>query len=182
MIQTSRSFSILKIKKDTKIIDTFISNQESFLVIITSIGRIFKYSLSNKYTAPISKQAQGTLLTKLFPTEKIISCCSCAKNKNIIIATKKGKFFNINIDQIYNSYNAKLGYINEKIQIKNDSFFKIFSDEFYCDIETNKERLFRLDFTNIKFNKNNSEYQIDFFSFDKEEYINNIYCLRNLLD
>ena len=65
MIKSNRSFSITKLKNNIKIIDSFIYSEEKNLVILTSIGRIFKFDLSNKLLTPTSKQSQGLMLAKL---------------------------------------------------------------------------------------------------------------------
>jgi len=49
MINSNRSFGITKLKNDIKTIDSFVSSEEKNLLILTSIGRIFKFSLSNKF-------------------------------------------------------------------------------------------------------------------------------------
>jgi len=182
MIKTKRAFAIIKTKKETKIINSFISKQNMILIILTSIGRIFKYKLDNKYIAPVSKQAQGIILSKLFPREEIISCCECRTDDQIVIITKKGTFFRLKENEIYNSYNSKLGFIDKKFQIKNDTFFGITTDNKCCEIVTNKKRSAKINFSKLKLNINTKKFQIDFLNFDNDEYINNIYFLNNLID
>ena len=58
------------LKNNLKTIDSFISNESKDLIILTSIGRIFKFNLSNKFLTPTSKQSQGLIIAKLLPTEK----------------------------------------------------------------------------------------------------------------
>ena len=53
------------------------------------------------------------------------------------MVSKKGKFFKLKIDEIYDAYSSKLGYINEKIQLKDDYFIKVFPSNKYIDFETN---------------------------------------------
>jgi len=48
MIKSNRTFTITKLKNNIKTIDSFISNENKNLIILTSIGRIFKFNLSNK--------------------------------------------------------------------------------------------------------------------------------------
>ena len=182
MLKVNRSFSIIKTKKENKIINSFLSQQNKILIIITSIGRLFKYKLNNKYITPVSKQAQGTILNKLFPTEEIISSCTCKTGDQIIIITKKGTFFNVNENEIYDSYNSKLGFIDRKIQITNDSFFSIIADNKFCEITTNKEKSSKINFTKLKLDTDSKIYQTDFLNFEKDEYINNIYFSNNLID
>ena len=62
MLKSSRVFSIAKLKNSSKIIDSFIYSNENKLIILTSIGRIFKFDLSNKTLTPNTKQSQGLLL------------------------------------------------------------------------------------------------------------------------
>ena len=182
MQKTNRAFTIIKSTKENKIINSFISKQNMKLIIITSIGRLFKYKLENKYIAPVSKQAQGTVLNKLFPQEEIISCCTCKTNDQIVIITKNGNFFSINENEIYNSYNSKLGFIDEKLQIKNDAYLGLITDNQYCEIVTNKERSAKINFSKLKINMNTKKFQIDFLDFKDDEYINNIYFSKNLID
>ena len=182
MLKTNRPFTILKTKKENKIINSFILKPYTFLIILTSIGRLFKYELDNKYITPVSKQAQGTILNKLFPREEVISCCTCKSDDQIVIITNKGEFFRINENEIYNSYNSKLGFINGKLIIKDDSYFSIITDNKFCEISTNKERLSKINFSKLKVNENTKKYQIDFLNFDNDEYINNIYFSKNLIN
>ena len=72
MFKSNRSFAITKLKNNIQIIDSFISNEEKNLIILTSIGRLFKFNLSNKNLNPTSKQSQGLMLAKLLPTERIV--------------------------------------------------------------------------------------------------------------
>jgi len=182
MLKTNRAFTVIKTKKENKIINSFISEPNSILLILTSIGRLFKYKLDNKYITPVSKQAQGNILSKLFPSEEIISCCMCRPNDQIIIITKKGTFFMIKENEIYNSYNSKLGFIDEKIMLKNDTFFSISTDSKFCEIVTDKERSAKINFTKLKINENTKKYQIDFLNFNNDENIDKIYFSKKLID
>jgi len=89
MIKSNRSFSITKLKNNIKTIDSFVSNDDQNLMILTSIGRIFKFNLSNKFLTPTSKQSQGLIIAKLLPTEKIVSCCTFHDGENIFLISKK---------------------------------------------------------------------------------------------
>jgi len=177
MVNTNRIFSIIKQKKENKIINSFISNQNEVLIAITSIGRIFKFYLSNSYITPSSRQAQGSNLLKLLPQEKIIFGCNCKKDNEIMIATKKGKFFRVKISEISNSHIYKMGYLNEKIKLKNDSYIKILTNNQYCILETNKEKIAKLSPKNIDIKSNKYLYDINFIKFQEDEYIQDLTCL-----
>ena len=182
MYKSNRSFTITKLKNDVKIIDSFITHSEERLIVLTSIGRIFKFDLSNRFIPPTSRQSQGIVLIKLLPTEKIVSCCNYKEEENIYLISKKGKFFKIKSDQIYNSNEFKLGYINEMTAIKNDNFLKIISNCQYLDIETNKNKSARLNFNKLTNKSSKTSFKIDFLELDKDEYIENCSRLENLLN
>ena len=182
MIKSNRSFSTTKLKNNIKTIDSFISDEEKNLVILTSIGRIFKYSLSNKFLTPTTKQSQGIILAKLLPTEKIVSCCSYKNGDNIYLVSRQGKIFCINSAEIYYANEYGLGYLNENTQLKNDYFLKILSSNHYLDIETNKNKSARLDFNKLKFKSNKTNFLIDFLKLEKDEYLENCFRLDNFLD
>lgn len=182
MMKSNRSFTITKLKNNLKTIDSFISNEKNDLIILTSIGRIFKFNLSNKFLTPTSKQSQGLIIAKLLPTEKIISCCTFHDGENIYLISKQGKIFCINSNEIYSSNEYSLGYLNEKTQLKKDFFLKIMTSNHYLDIETNKNKSARLDLNKLNFKSNKSNFLIDFLKLDNDEYLENCFRLENFLD
>jgi len=182
MIKSNRSFTITKLKNNLKTIDSFISYESKDLIILTSIGRIFKFNLSNKFLTPTSKQSQGLIIAKLLPSEKIVSCCTFNDGENIFLISKQGKIFCINSNEIYCSNEYSLGYLNEKTQLKNDYFLKIMASNHYLDIETNKNKSARLDLNKLNFKSNKSNFLIDFLKLDNDEYLENCFRLENFLD
>ncbi len=182
MIKSNRSFTITKLKNNLKTIDSFISNESKDLIILTSIGRIFKFNLSNKILTPTSKQSQGLIIAKLLPSEKIVSCCTFNDGENIFLISKQGKIFCINSNEIYCSNEYSLGYLNEKTQLKNDYFLKIIASNHYLDVETNKNKSARLDLNKLNFKSNKSNFLIDFLKLDDDEYLENCFRLENFLD
>ncbi len=180
MLKSNRIFSITKLKNSTKIIDSFISSEEDKVIILTSIGRLFKFNLSNKYLKPTTKQSQGILLVKLLPTEKIVSCCKSKDEDLIFLVSKKGKFFKLKINEIYDSFNSKLGYVNEKIQLSDDHFIKVFGNNEYIDFETNKNKSARINLTKFNSKPDKNILKIDFLNLEKDEYLENCSCLEIL--
>ena len=182
MIKSNRSFTITKLKNNIKTIDSFIYNEEKNLIILTSIGRIFKLNLSNNFLKPTTKQSQGLIVTKLLPTEEIVSCCSCQNEGNIYLVSKLGKIFCMNSNDIYSANEYSLGYLNEKLKLKNDYFLKILPSKHYLDVETNKNKSARLNFEKLNFNSFKTNFLIDFLNLDNDEYIENCYLHKNFLD
>ena len=182
MIKSNRSFSITKLKNNVKVIDSFISNEGKNLIILTSIGRILKFNLSNKNLTPTTKQSQGLMLTKLFPQETIVSCCTIQNGETINLVSKQGKIFSINSNEIYYANEYSLGYLNEKIQIKDDYFIKILPSNHYLDVETNKNKSARFDFKKLNFKSNKTNFLIDFLQFEKDEHLENCFRLENFIN
>ena len=98
----------------------------------------------------------------------------------LYLVSKKGLFFKLKIDEVYNSYNSQLGYINEKIQVKNDQFIKILPDTQYIDIETNKNKAARIDLNKLTSNSVKNMLKVDFLTLEKDEYLENCFRLENL--
>ncbi len=182
MIKSNRSFSITKLKNNIKTVDSFISNEAKNLVILTSIGRIFRFNLSNKILTPTTKQSQGLMIVKLLPNEKIVSCCPYQNEERIYLVSKLGKVFCINSSEIYYANEYSLGYLNANTQLKNDLFLKISSSNYYLDIETNKNKSARLDFNKLNFKSNKTNFLIDFLNLDKAEYLENCFRLEKFID
>ena len=179
MVKSNRSFAITKLKNNIKIIDSFISSGEENLIILTSIGRIFKYYLSNKCITPTTKQSRGVILAKLLPTEKIVSCCKSNEKDNLILISQKGKFISIRGDKINNAQDFKLGYLNKETQLKNDYFIKILPSNHYLDIETNKNKSARLNFDKLNYKTNKNTLKVDFLNLEKDEYLENCFSFKS---
>ncbi len=177
MINSNRIFSIIKQKKENKIVNSFITNQNEFLIVISSLGRMFKFYLSNSYITPSSRQSQGSNLIKLLPQEKIIFGCNCKKDNDITIVSEKGKFFRVKQNEISNSHIYKMGSLHEKIKLKNDNYFKLFTNNQFCILETNKEKIAKLSPKTIDIKDNKYLYDLDFIKFQEDEYIKNLTCL-----
>ena len=182
MIKSNRSFSITKLKNNIKTIDSFIFNKEKDFIILTSIGRIFKFNLSNQFLSPSTKQSQGLIIAKLLPTEKIVSCCPIQEGENVYIISKLGKIFCIKSNEIYCANDYSLGYLNEKTQLRNDYFLKVFVGKHYLDIETNKNKSARLNFQKFDLKSDKKNFLNEFLKLDKDEYLENCFRLENFLD
>ncbi len=182
MLNSNRSFAITKLKNNIKTIDSFITNDEESFIILTSIGRIFKFNLSDKILTPSTKQSQGLMLVKLLPSEMIVSCCPFHNGENIYLVSKKGKIFCINTNEIYYANECSLGYLNETTQIKNDSFLKVLPSNHYLDIETNKNKSARFNFDKLNLKSNKTNFLINFLNLDKGEHLENCFAIKNLLD
>jgi len=177
MIKSNRSFAVTKLKDDIKTVDSFISNQEENLIILTSIGRIFKFNLSNNFLTPTTKQSQGLLLAKLLPTEKIVSCCAYKNREDVYLVSKKGRIFCLDSDEIYYANEYCLGYLSEKTQLKNDYFIRILEGNHYLDVETNKNKSARLNFDKLNFKSNKTNFLIDFLKLETDEHLENCFKL-----
>ena len=182
MVKSNRAFAITKLKNNTKIVDSFIYNENKDLIILTSIGRIFKFNLSNKFLTPTSKQSQGLMIAKLLPTEMIVSCCPFQNGENIYLVSKQGKIFCIDSNEIYYANEYSLGFLNERAQLKNDYFFKILPSNHFLDIETNKNKSARLNLDKLKFKSNKTNFLIDFLKLSQDEHLENCFRLKNFLN
>ena len=116
------------------------------------------------------------------PTELIVSCCPYQNGDNIYLVSKQGKIFRINTDEIYSANEFSLGYLNERTQLKNDSFVKVLPSNHYLDIETNKNKSARLNFDKLNFKSNKTNFLIDFLNLETGEHLENCFRLKNFLD
>ena len=116
------------------------------------------------------------------PKEKVVSCCKSKEKDFIYLVSKKGKFFKLKIEEIYDAHNAKLGYVHEKIQLKNDYFIKVITNNQYIDCETNKNKSARINLTSLSSNSGKNCLKVDFLNLEKDEYLENCSCLETLIN
>ena len=182
MVKSNRSFTITKLKKDVKIIDSFITDGNESLIILTSLGRIFKFDLSDRNIAASNRNSQGFLFIKTLPTEKIVSACKSNAGKNIYLISQKGTVLCLNNNEIYYANNSYLGYLSEKTRLKNDYFIKIITSNQLLEIETNKNKSSRLNFDKLNFSNNKSILLRDILKFEKDDFIKSCIRFDNCLD
>ena len=98
------------------------------------------------------------------------------------MVSKKGKFFRLRINEIYDSHNSKLGYVNEKIKLSNDYFIKVLSNNEFINFETNKNKSARIDLIKCTSKPDKKILIVDFLNLEKDEYLENCSCLENLIN
>ena len=182
MINSNRVFAFTKLKNNVKVIDSFITSSDETLLILTSIGRLFKFNLSNNHLSPSTKQAQGLLLVKLLPTEKVVSCCKSTENDDLFLISQKGKVFNLKNYEVYYAMDSKLGYLNLNTQLIGDSFIKILTNNDFVYFETNKNKSARLNLDKLNFKSTKKFFEPDFLNLEKDEYLENCFRLKKIFD
>ena len=142
---SNRSTTILKLKKDIKLKSCILCEENSYLFIISDIGRIIKLKVTLNDFPCMGKLAQGTSIIKLFPGESIIEVLNIhEKNvKDLVLITSKGSFIKYKTNEIKTSKKGELGIIG--INIKDTKMVKnrvisCFINNNYIYIKTNKER------------------------------------------
>ena len=75
-----------------------------------------------------------------------------------------------------------MGYLNERIQLKNDIFIKILPSKNYLDVETDKNKSARLNLDDLNFKSSKTNFLIDLLEFNKDDYLENCFRLENFLD
>ncbi len=146
---SNRSTTILKLKDNIKLKSCFICKENSFLYIVSNIGRILKLKITEKNFPYMGKLAQGNTIMKLFPGENIIEALITQEkqNKDLILITNKGYFIKHATKKIKTSKKGHLGTMGINIQdtkkVKNRVINCFFNNK-YVYIKTNKERYEKL--------------------------------------
>ena len=142
---SNRSTTILKLKKDIKLKSCILCEENSYLFIISDIGRIIKIKVTLNDFPCMGKLAQGTSIIKLFPGENIIEVLNIhEKNvKDLVLITSKGSFIKYKTNEIKTSKKGELGIIG--INIKDTKMVKnrvisCFINNNYIYIKTSQER------------------------------------------
>ena len=163
---SNRSTTVLKLKDNIQLKCCLLCEENSYLYIISDIGRILKIKITEKTFPSMGKLAQGTNIMKLFPGENIIEAINIQEQhiKDLILVTKKGSFIKHNTKEIKISQKGELGTIginfkdNKKI---NDRVINCFLNNEYVYIKTDQNRYKKLE-------KN----QIDNSTYKKEKKLN----------
>ncbi len=146
---SNRSTTILKLKENIKLKSCILCKEDSYLYIVTDIGRIIKIIITQDGFPFMGKLAQGTSILKLFPKENIIKALSFEKeqNKDLVLITNNGYFIKHTLQEIKTSRKGELGIMG--IHYKNNKQFKnklidCFINNKYVYIKTNTGKYMRV--------------------------------------
>ncbi|MBW3050383.1 topoisomerase IV [Prochlorococcus marinus XMU1403] len=146
---SNRATTILKLKDSVKLKSCILCKENSYLYIVSDIGRIIKIKITENDFPFMGKLAQGTNIIKLFPSENIVKALSFQekKNKDLILITNKGSFVKHSTKEINISKKGRLGTMG--IHFKNNKTIKervidCFINNKHVYIKTNKDRYQRL--------------------------------------
>nr|WP_269609191.1 DNA topoisomerase (ATP-hydrolyzing) [Prochlorococcus marinus] len=147
---SNRSTTILKLKNNITLQSCVLCEENSYLFLISNIGRIIKIKITENEFPCMGKLAQGTSIMKLFPSENIIEAINIREKqiKDLILITSKGTFIKHNTKEIKISKKGELGTIG--INFKNnkemkDRVINCFLNNKYVFIKTNQERYEKLE-------------------------------------
>ncbi len=178
---SNRSTTILKLKKNIKLKSCLLCEENSYLLIISDIGRIIKLKITKDDFPSMGKLAQGTSVIKLFPNENIIEVLNIneKQNKDLILITSKNSFLKYNSKEIKTSKKGELGFmgINFKdTKMTKDRLISCFINNKYVYLKTNQERYEKLETDQINLNPYKKETKFNII-LNKDEYIKSIFSI-----
>ncbi len=159
---SGRAATILKLKEGVMLKSTLICEPNSEVAIVSSFGRVLRLKVNDETMPLMGKLAQGPLMMKTFPTEKIIGCIALKRklNDDLVIATKHGILKKIKIDLLRMCKKGDLGQI--AIQLRStieDEIIDIYNSNQLIGFTTTEGRSIRIN--NAQFNENGIELKID---------------------
>ena len=116
---SNRSASILKLKDNIKLKSCILCKENSYLYVISDIGRIIKLKITEKNFPFMGKSAQGTSIIKLFPDENIIDALSLQEKEQNKELKEKVKELEESLKKLTkenNLFETTIYKLNEKLQ------------------------------------------------------------------
>ncbi|MBW3042984.1 DNA topoisomerase (ATP-hydrolyzing) subunit A [Prochlorococcus marinus] len=175
---SNRSTTILKLKDKIKLKSCLIFEENSYLLVISNIGRIIKLKITENEFPCMGKLAKGSNIIKLFPGESIVDVFTVEDKqiKNLILITNKNSFIKHNIQEIEISKKGELGTIGinfKDTKKTKDRVINCFIDNEYIYIKTNKDRYEKLDTKQINSHPYKKEKKLN-LSLKENEFIKSI--------
>ena len=178
---TNRATTIMKLKDNIKVRSCILCEENSYLFVISDIGRIIKLNLIENNFPYMGKLAQGTSIIKLFPGENIIDVLNIDKKltKDLILITNTGSFIKHNTEEIKISEKGQLGTIGlickDNKKTKN-RIVKCFINYKFIFIKTNKERYEKLEPDQIVINQYKKEKKLN-INLNDNEFIESVFSM-----
>ncbi len=178
---SNRSTTVVKLKKDITLKSCLLCQENSYLYIISDIGRILKIKITEKSFPCMGKLAQGTNIMKLFPGENIIEAINIPEKQieDLVLITNRGNFIKHKTKEIKESLKGELGTmgINLKDNTKiNNRIINCFINNKYVYIRTNKDRYKKLEKSQIDNSLYKKEKKLN-LELNDNEFIKSIFSM-----
>ncbi len=177
---SNRTSTILKLKENITLKSCVLCKENSYLYIVSDIGRIIKISVTENNFPFMGKLAQGTNVMKLFPGENIIEAlCIKEEDQDLILITNKGSFIKHSTRTIKISKKGELGTIgihfkdNKKVK---DRVINCFINNKYVYLKTDKERYERVKTDEINSSKYKQEKKLS-IELQNNEFIESTFSM-----
>nr|WP_263969733.1 DNA topoisomerase (ATP-hydrolyzing) [Prochlorococcus marinus] len=173
---SGRAASLLKLKENVNLQSGLICRLNDYLIIVSDIGRILKIKIDDENIPIMGKLAQGSVIMKLFPGERIIGAITCSSKEDLIMITKKGSILKHSINSIRTCKRGDLGTIKNILKDSNkeqNRVVQVFNGKSLVGVITSKERNGRISqeaIKEIKYDKINK----DLIKVDDDEYIDEV--------
>ncbi len=143
---SGRASTILKLKEGVHLISAVMCDVEMNIILVSSIGRILKMPVNDEVLPLMGKLAQGPICMKLLPGETIIGSIASPNNEkeSLLIVTRKGKFYKIDIDSLRSCKKGNLGEM-KNLDLDKDKIIDICNGNSLIGISTNIGRNGRID-------------------------------------
>ncbi len=176
---SNRATTILKLKDDIKLKCCFLCEENSYILIITDIGRIIKFKITEKDFPFMGKLAQGNNIIKLFPGENIIEVLKINEEqaKDLILITNKGYFIKHKTKKIKLSKKGELGTLGINYNKKfNERVISCFLYNQFVFVKTNQEKYERLETDQINMSPYKKETKLK-IKLNENEVIKSIFSM-----
>ena len=178
---SNRATTVVKLKNNITLKSCLLCEENSYLYIISDIGRIIKIKITEKNYPFMGKLAQGTNIMKLFPGENIIEAINISEKQieDLVLITSQGSFIKHKTKEIKVSQKGELGTMginlkdNKKI---NDRVINCFINNQYVYLKTDKEKYERLKTDKIDNSSYQKEKKLD-IKLDNNEFIKSIFSI-----
>ncbi len=178
---SNRSTTILKLKDNIKLKKCLVCEENSYLFIISDIGRIIKFKITENDFPCMGKLAQGSSIIKLFPSENIIEALNVKETqvKDLILLTSKGSFIKYSTKEIRLSKKGSLGVIGFNFKYNNKMQNRLthsFLNNKYVYIKTDKEKYEKITTDQIEKSLYKKEKKLD-IKLNENEFIKSIFSM-----
>jgi len=178
---SNRATTILKLKDDIKLQSCLLCKENSYLLVISDIGRMIKFQITKRDFPLMGKLAQGSSLIKLFPNENIIESLIIPEKEigDLILITNKATFIKYNTNNLPLSKKGELGTIGikfkDKKNIKNRLINCLINNK-HIYIQTNKDRYAKLETEKITSENALKEKKLD-INLHENEFIQSAFSM-----
>jgi DNA gyrase subunit A len=118
---SGRAATVLKLKEGVSLRQVVLCREGHELVAASSAGRVLRLAVDSNNLPLMGRTAQGAMLLRLLPGERVVGACSAMADGSVLLATRRGQVKRLAVGELRSCQRGDMGQIGLRFNHRDDA-------------------------------------------------------------